>query len=140
MERMHRLLNEETDRTEEVQELGKNVIATLARVIETLGKADSVESYEKRVKDLGDLSDDARDLSNAQEQLNETTRAAVKRSEAEKAAKKSIEDKQQKKGEPKGRDVRNPKAEYLSAFSVGDQLLWGAAEPLRRMLRILLEG
>ena len=28
---------------------------------------------------------------------------------------------------------------YLTAFSVGDQLLWGAAEPLRRMLRILLE-
>ena len=27
--------------------------------------------------------------------------------------------------------------EYLTAFSVGDQLLWGAAEPLRRMLRIL---
>jgi aspartate-semialdehyde dehydrogenase len=27
--------------------------------------------------------------------------------------------------------------EYLGAFSVGDQLLWGAAEPLRRMLRIL---
>jgi len=30
--------------------------------------------------------------------------------------------------------------EYLSAFTVGDQLLWGAAEPLRRMLRILLEN
>ncbi|UTW45869.1 aspartate-semialdehyde dehydrogenase [bacterium SCSIO 12696] len=30
--------------------------------------------------------------------------------------------------------------EYLSAFTVGDQLLWGAAEPLRRMLRILLEA
>ncbi len=29
---------------------------------------------------------------------------------------------------------------YLNAFTVGDQLLWGAAEPLRRMLRILLEG
>ncbi len=29
--------------------------------------------------------------------------------------------------------------EYISAFTVGDQLLWGAAEPLRRMLRILLE-
>ena len=29
--------------------------------------------------------------------------------------------------------------EYLGAFTVGDQLLWGAAEPLRRMLRILLE-
>lgn len=29
--------------------------------------------------------------------------------------------------------------EYLSAFSVGDQLLWGAAEPLRRMLRIILD-
>jgi aspartate-semialdehyde dehydrogenase len=29
---------------------------------------------------------------------------------------------------------------YLSAFTVGDQLLWGAAEPLRRMLRILLES
>jgi aspartate-semialdehyde dehydrogenase len=29
--------------------------------------------------------------------------------------------------------------EYLSTFTVGDQLLWGAAEPLRRMLRILLE-
>ena len=28
--------------------------------------------------------------------------------------------------------------EYLNAFTVGDQLLWGAAEPLRRMLRILL--
>lgn len=30
--------------------------------------------------------------------------------------------------------------DYLGAFTVGDQLLWGAAEPLRRMLRILLEG
>ena len=30
--------------------------------------------------------------------------------------------------------------EYISAFTVGDQLLWGAAEPLRRMLRILLEA
>ncbi|NOT45790.1 MAG: aspartate-semialdehyde dehydrogenase [Acidobacteria bacterium] len=30
--------------------------------------------------------------------------------------------------------------EYLAAFTVGDQLLWGAAEPLRRMLRILLES
>lgn len=30
--------------------------------------------------------------------------------------------------------------EYISAFVIGDQLLWGAAEPLRRMLRILLEG
>ena len=29
--------------------------------------------------------------------------------------------------------------QYLSAFTVGDQLLWGAAEPLRRMLRILIE-
>ncbi len=29
--------------------------------------------------------------------------------------------------------------EYLTAFSVGDQLLWGAAEPLRRMLRILMQ-
>jgi aspartate-semialdehyde dehydrogenase len=29
--------------------------------------------------------------------------------------------------------------EYLGAFTVGDQLLWGAAEPLRRMLRILLK-
>jgi len=29
--------------------------------------------------------------------------------------------------------------QYLCAFTVGDQLLWGAAEPLRRMLRILLE-
>jgi aspartate-semialdehyde dehydrogenase len=29
--------------------------------------------------------------------------------------------------------------EYLSAFTVGDQLLWGAAEPLRRMLGILVE-
>ena len=30
--------------------------------------------------------------------------------------------------------------DYLSAYTVGDQLLWGAAEPLRRMLRILLEN
>ena len=30
--------------------------------------------------------------------------------------------------------------EYLAAFSVGDQLLWGAAEPLRRMVRILLDA
>lgn len=29
--------------------------------------------------------------------------------------------------------------QYLGAFTVGDQLLWGAAEPLRRMVRILLE-
>lgn len=33
----------------------------------------------------------------------------------------------------------NMGSEYLSAFTVGDQLLWGAAEPLRRMLRILVE-
>ena len=30
--------------------------------------------------------------------------------------------------------------DYLAAFTVGDQLLWGAAEPLRRMLRLLLES
>ncbi len=30
--------------------------------------------------------------------------------------------------------------DYISAFTVGDQLLWGAAEPLRRMLRILLDN
>lgn len=30
--------------------------------------------------------------------------------------------------------------DYLSAFTVGDQLLWGAAEPLRRMLRIVLDA
>ncbi|MCL4120215.1 UNVERIFIED_CONTAM: hypothetical protein GTU68_036256 [Idotea baltica] len=30
--------------------------------------------------------------------------------------------------------------QYLNAFTVGDQLLWGAAEPLRRMLNILLHG
>jgi aspartate-semialdehyde dehydrogenase len=34
----------------------------------------------------------------------------------------------------------NMGGKYLSAFTVGDQLLWGAAEPLRRMLRILVEG
>jgi aspartate-semialdehyde dehydrogenase len=34
----------------------------------------------------------------------------------------------------------NDRGRYLSAFTVGDQLLWGAAEPLRRMLRILIEG
>ena len=34
----------------------------------------------------------------------------------------------------------NMGSQYLSAFTVGDQLLWGAAEPLRRMLRILQEG
>ena len=28
--------------------------------------------------------------------------------------------------------------EFLTAFTVGDQLLWGAAEPVRRMLQILL--
>jgi aspartate-semialdehyde dehydrogenase len=30
--------------------------------------------------------------------------------------------------------------QYLGAFTIGDQLLWGAAEPLRRMLRIVLEA
>jgi aspartate-semialdehyde dehydrogenase len=34
----------------------------------------------------------------------------------------------------------NMGAQYLSAFTVGDQLLWGAAEPLRRMLRILVDA
>jgi aspartate-semialdehyde dehydrogenase len=28
--------------------------------------------------------------------------------------------------------------DYITAFTVGDQLLWGAAEPLRRMLRLLV--
>jgi aspartate-semialdehyde dehydrogenase len=41
---------------------------------------------------------------------------------------------------PVGRLRKMPMGgEYLAAFTVGDQLLWGAAEPLRRMLRILLE-
>lgn len=31
-------------------------------------------------------------------------------------------------------------SEYLTAFTCGDQLLWGAAEPLRRMLRILIQN
>ena len=30
--------------------------------------------------------------------------------------------------------------DYLNVFTVGDQLLWGAAEPLRRMLHIILEN
>ena len=30
--------------------------------------------------------------------------------------------------------------DFLTAFTVGDQLLWGAAEPLRRMLRIAIES
>jgi hypothetical protein len=30
--------------------------------------------------------------------------------------------------------------EYVGAFTIGDQLLWGAAEPLRRMLRILIDA
>jgi aspartate-semialdehyde dehydrogenase len=29
--------------------------------------------------------------------------------------------------------------EYLTAFTVGDQLLWGAAEPIRRILNIIIE-
>jgi aspartate-semialdehyde dehydrogenase len=35
---------------------------------------------------------------------------------------------------------RSAKGRYLAAFTCGDQLLWGAAEPLRRMLRILLSA
>ena len=42
---------------------------------------------------------------------------------------------------PVGRLRKMPMGgEYLAAFTVGDQLLWGAAEPLRRMLRILLDA
>jgi aspartate-semialdehyde dehydrogenase len=41
---------------------------------------------------------------------------------------------------PVGRIRKLPMGgEYLTAFTVGDQLLWGAAEPLRRMVRLLLE-
>jgi aspartate-semialdehyde dehydrogenase len=29
--------------------------------------------------------------------------------------------------------------QYIAAFTVGDQLLWGAAEPIRRILRIVIE-
>jgi aspartate-semialdehyde dehydrogenase len=42
---------------------------------------------------------------------------------------------------PVGRLRKLPMGQdFLSAFTVGDQLLWGAAEPLRRMLRILLDS
>jgi len=42
---------------------------------------------------------------------------------------------------PVGRLRKLPMGEnYLAAFTVGDQLLWGAAEPLRRMVRILLDA
>jgi aspartate-semialdehyde dehydrogenase len=42
---------------------------------------------------------------------------------------------------PVGRLRKLPMGDdYLAAFTVGDQLLWGAAEPLRRMLRILLDA
>jgi aspartate-semialdehyde dehydrogenase len=41
---------------------------------------------------------------------------------------------------PVGRVRKLPMGgDYITAFTVGDQLLWGAAEPLRRMLRILIE-
>ncbi len=44
-------------------------------------------------------------------------------------------------GVPIGRLRKLPMGgQYLTAFTVGDQLLWGAAEPLRRMLRILLDA
>ncbi|MBV8033337.1 MAG: aspartate-semialdehyde dehydrogenase, partial [Betaproteobacteria bacterium] len=59
------------------------------------------------------------------ESLNELTPAAV-------SGKLSI---------PVGRLRKLPMGEdYLAAFTVGDQLLWGAAEPLRRMIRILLDA
>jgi len=46
-----------------------------------------------------------------------------------------------KLGVPVGRLRKLPMGDdYLTAFTVGDQLLWGAAEPLRRMLRILLDA
>jgi aspartate-semialdehyde dehydrogenase len=42
---------------------------------------------------------------------------------------------------PVGRLRKMPMGgDYLAAFTVGDQLLWGAAEPLRRMVRILLDS
>jgi aspartate-semialdehyde dehydrogenase len=42
---------------------------------------------------------------------------------------------------PVGRLRKLPMGDdYLTAFTVGDQLLWGAAEPLRRMLRILMDA
>ena len=42
---------------------------------------------------------------------------------------------------PVGRLRKLPMGEdYLAAFTVGDQLLWGAAEPLRRMVRILIDA
>ncbi|HEY3075869.1 MAG TPA: aspartate-semialdehyde dehydrogenase [Burkholderiales bacterium] len=42
---------------------------------------------------------------------------------------------------PVGRLRKLPMGEdYLTAFTVGDQLLWGAAEPLRRMLRLLIDA
>ena len=45
-----------------------------------------------------------------------------------------------KLGVPVGRIRKlNLGPEYLTAFSVGDQLLWGAAEPIRRILNIVLE-
>ena len=37
-------------------------------------------------------------------------------------------------------DLGGASGPMMTAFTVGDQLLWGAAEPLRRMLRILLEA
>ena len=39
-----------------------------------------------------------------------------------------------------GIECRRSAAACTTAFTVGDQLLWGAAEPLRRMLRILVEA
>jgi len=42
---------------------------------------------------------------------------------------------------PVGRMRKMPMGgEYLAAFTVGDQLLWGAAEPLRRTLRFLVDA
>ena len=42
---------------------------------------------------------------------------------------------------PVGRLRKMPMGEdYLAAFTVGDQLLWGAVEPLRRMVRILIDA
>ena len=95
MDRMHRLLNDNPNNTDEVQVLGKRVVETLAEVLKVLTNADDERSLATREENIAEARRSARRLAGEQEDLRDETQRTVPRTEAERAAQKVVRDLEQ---------------------------------------------
>lgn len=95
MDQMARILEERPDAAAEVQVIGKGVIDTLEKVLDTLTGPDDAESLKEREIALKDARAEAAGFTRRQKELRQQTEATVPRTAAEEAAQKGAQDLQQ---------------------------------------------